>query len=84
MSELGLPISEVSLRSRDVLSPPMNGHPELDRLRPKSVPSLNLVFPTRFFSPSLLLDEPQPRKTNGEDHHDDENGVLYHRSPQLH
>ena len=46
--------------------------------------SLNLVFPTRVFSLSLLLDEPQPRKTNGEDHHDDENGVLYHRSPQLH
>ena len=28
----------------------------------------------------LLLDEPQPRKTNGEDHHHDENGVVYHRS----
>jgi hypothetical protein len=40
----------------------------------------------RFFSLSLflLLDEPQPRKTNGEDHHQDENGVLYHRScPEL-
>ena len=42
--------------------------------------SLNLVFPTRFFSLSLLLDEPQPRKTNGYDHHDDENGVLDHRN----
>jgi hypothetical protein len=40
----------------------------------------------RFFSLSLflLLDEPQPRKTNGEDHHHDQNGVLYHRScPEL-
>ena len=36
----------------------------------------------RFFSLSsfLLLDEPQPRKTNGEDHHHDQNGVLNHRS----
>jgi DNA invertase Pin-like site-specific DNA recombinase len=23
-----------------------------------------------------LLDDPQPRKTSGEDHHDDQNGVL--------
>jgi hypothetical protein len=43
---------------------------------------LNLVFPTRFFSLSLflLLDNPQPRKTYGEDHHHDENGVFYHRN----
>jgi hypothetical protein len=47
---------------------------------------LNLVFPTRFFSLSffLLLDEPQPRETNGDDHHGDENGVLRHRNcPEL-
>jgi hypothetical protein len=41
--------------------------------------SLNLLFRARFFSPSRFLDEPQPRKTNCEDHHDDENGVLGHR-----
>jgi hypothetical protein len=47
---------------------------------------LNLVFPTRFVSLSffLLLDEPQPRETNGDDHHGDENGVLHHRNfPEL-
>src|SRR5260370_42455690 len=46
---------------------------------------LNLVFPTRFFSLSLflLLDEPQPRKTNGDDHHGDENGVLHHSAVDL-
>jgi hypothetical protein len=47
---------------------------------------LNLVFPTRFFSLSLflLLDEPKPRKTNGDDHHGDENGVLHHwNCPEL-
>jgi hypothetical protein len=47
---------------------------------------LNLVFPTRFFSLSLflLLDEQQPRKTNGDDHHGDENGVLHHwNCPEL-
>jgi hypothetical protein len=27
-----------------------------------------------------LLDDPQPPKTNGEDHHDDQNGILYHWS----
>ena len=43
---------------------------------------LNLVFPTRFVSLSffLLLDEPQPRETNGHDYHGDENGVLHHGS----
>jgi hypothetical protein len=48
--------------------------------------SLDLFLLKRFFSPSLflLLDEPQPRKTNGEDHHHDQNGVLNHRSdPEL-
>jgi hypothetical protein len=39
---------------------------------------LDLPLLKRFFSFSLflLLDEPQPRKTNGEDHHYDQNGVL--------
>jgi hypothetical protein len=48
--------------------------------------SLNLLFPIPFFSLSLflLLDKPQPRKTNGDDHHCDENGVLHHRDrPEL-
>ena len=48
--------------------------------------SLDLFLLKRFFSPSLflLLDKPQPRKTNGEDHHHDQNGVLNHRSdPEL-
>jgi hypothetical protein len=48
--------------------------------------SLDLFLLKRFFSLSLflLLDEPQPRKTNGEDHHHDQNGVLNHRSdPEL-
>ena len=48
--------------------------------------SFDLPLPKRFFSLSLflLLDEPQPRKTNGEDHHHDQNGVFYHRScPEL-
>jgi hypothetical protein len=48
--------------------------------------SSDLLLPKRFFSLSLflLLDEPQPRKTNGEDHHHDQNGVFYHRScPEL-
>ena len=48
--------------------------------------SLNIFLLKRFFSLSLflLLDEPQPRKTNGEDHHHDQNGVLNHRSdPEL-
>ena len=42
----------------------------------------NLVFRTRFFPSAffLLFDEPQPRKANGGDHHDDENGVLGHRN----
>ena len=32
----------------------------------------------------LLLDEPQARETNGDDHHGDENGVLHHRNfPEL-
>jgi hypothetical protein len=32
-----------------------------------------------FFSlPFPLLDDPQPRKTGGEDHHDCQNSVLYH------
>ena len=47
---------------------------------------LDLFFRTRLFSPNLflLLDEPQPRKTNDEDHHDDENDVLGHRNrPEL-
>jgi hypothetical protein len=30
--------------------------------------------------PFPLLDDPQPRETSGEDHHDDQNGVLYHWS----
>src|SRR6478736_6524682 len=43
--------------------------------------SLDLFLLKRFSSLSLflLLDEPQPRKTSGEDHHHDENGVFYHR-----
>jgi len=48
--------------------------------------SPDLFLLKRFFSLSLflLLDEPQPRKTNGEDHHHDQNGVLNHRSdPEL-
>jgi hypothetical protein len=48
--------------------------------------SFDLLLPKRFFSLSLflLLDEPQPRKTNGEDHHHNQNGVLYHRGrPEL-
>ena len=48
--------------------------------------SLDLFLLKRFFSLSLflLLDEPQPRETNGEDHHHDQNGVLNHRSdPEL-
>jgi hypothetical protein len=48
--------------------------------------SLDLLLLKRFFSFSLflLLDEPQPRKTNGEGHHHDQDGVLYHRScPEL-
>jgi hypothetical protein len=48
--------------------------------------SLDLFLLKRFFSLSLflLLDEPQPRKTNGEDHHHDQNGVLNHRiDPEL-
>ena len=48
--------------------------------------SLDFLLLKRFLSLSLflLLDEPQPRKTNGEDHHHDQNGVLYHRScPEL-
>jgi hypothetical protein len=48
--------------------------------------SLDLFLLKRFFSHSLflLLDEPQPRKPNGEDHHHDQNGVLNHRSdPEL-
>src|SRR6478736_6580309 len=48
--------------------------------------SLDLFLLKRFSSLSLflLLDEPQPRKTSGEDHHHDENGVFYHRScPEL-
>jgi len=64
---------------------------ESDRLQDVQRPSacaamtsslLNLVFPTRFFSLSLflLLDNPQPRKPYGEDHHNDENGVFYHRN----
>ena len=28
--------------------------------------------------PFPLLDDPQPRTTGGKDHHDDQNGVLYH------
>jgi hypothetical protein len=36
------------------------------------------------FSLFLLLDEPQPRKANGGDHHHDQYGVIYHRScPEL-
>jgi hypothetical protein len=44
--------------------------------------SLDIFLLNRFFSLSLflLLDEPQPRKTNGEGHHHDQNGVLNHRS----
>src|SRR6266478_3717259 len=44
--------------------------------------SIDLPLLERFFSLPLflLLDEPQPRKTEGEDHHHDQNGVLYHRS----
>ena len=30
--------------------------------------------------PFPLLDDPQPRKAGGKDHHDDQNGVLYHWS----
>ena len=41
--------------------------------------SLNFLLPTRLFS-LFLLDEPQPRKTTGEDHHDNQNGVLDHRN----
>jgi hypothetical protein len=45
--------------------------------------SLNLLFPARLFSLSLF-GAPQPRKTNGDDHHDYEDGVLYHRNcPEL-
>ena len=48
--------------------------------------SLDFLLLKRFLSLSLflLLDEPQPRKTNGEDHHHDQNGELYHRNcPEL-
>jgi hypothetical protein len=35
-------------------------------------------------APLSLFGEPQPRKTNGDDHHDYEDGVLYHRNcPEL-
>jgi hypothetical protein len=44
--------------------------------------SLDLFLLKRLFPLSLLLllDEPQPRKTNGEDQHHDQNGVFNHRS----
>ena len=48
--------------------------------------SPDLLMLKRFSSHSLflLLDEPQPRKSNGEDHHNNQNGVLCHRScPEL-
>ena len=48
--------------------------------------SLDHLLRKRFVSHSLflLLDEPQPCKTNGEGHHHDQDGVLYHRSfPKL-
>jgi hypothetical protein len=58
---------------------------ELDHIL-RIIPHLISLVPTRFSSLSLfpLLDEPQPRKTNGDDHHDDEDDVLYHRNcPEL-
>jgi hypothetical protein len=47
--------------------------------------SLGLLFAEAFsVSLFLLLDEPQSRKTNGESHHHDQDGVLYNRScPEL-
>ena len=43
--------------------------------------SLDLLLLKRFsLLPFPLLDDPQPRKTSGEDHHDDQNGILYHWS----
>ena len=48
--------------------------------------SLDLLLLKCFLSLSLLLllDEPQPRKTRGKDHHDDKSDVFYHRScPEL-
>jgi hypothetical protein len=43
--------------------------------------SLDPLFLQRFsLLPFPLLDDPQPPKTNGEDHHDDQNGILYHWS----
>ena len=43
--------------------------------------SLKSLFLTRFsLLPFPLLDDPQPRETSGEDHHDDQDGVLYHWS----
>jgi hypothetical protein len=41
--------------------------------------SLDLLLLKRFSPlPFPLLDDPQPRKASGEDHHYDQNGVLYH------
>jgi hypothetical protein len=43
--------------------------------------SLYLLLLNRFsLLPFPLLDNPQPRKTGGEDHHDDQNGILDHWS----
>jgi hypothetical protein len=43
--------------------------------------SLDPILLKRFsLFPVPLLNDPQPRKTNGEDHHDDQNGILYHWS----
>jgi hypothetical protein len=43
--------------------------------------SLDPLLLKRFsLLPFPLLDDPQPPKTNGEDHHDDQNGILYHWS----
>ena len=47
--------------------------------------SLDPLLLKRFsLLPFPLLDDPQPRKTSGEDHHHDQNGVLDHRNfPEL-
>jgi hypothetical protein len=43
--------------------------------------SLDLLLPKRFSLLSFpLLDDPQPRKTGGEDYHDDQDGVFDHGS----